>query len=135
MSEPIVNIAGINIKTKIVENSNPKTIVIAIGFKNCACTLVSNSNGVKPPIVVKDVRITALNLSWAPFITAIFSSIPFLILLLILDTIIIESLMTIPDSPRIATKDNIVISKPVIQCPIMTPINVNGIIDMIEMGK
>ena len=52
-----------------------------------------------------------------------------------LDTIIIESLITIPDKPKIATKDRIVISKTVIQCPPITPINVNGIIDIIENGK
>ena len=46
-----------------------------------------------------------------------------------------ESLITIPDNPKIATKDSIVISKPVIQCPPITPIKVNGIIDIIENGK
>ena len=110
-------------------------MVIAIGFKNWACTLPSNNNGVNPAIVVNEVKITALNLSLAPVTIALFISIPFSIFSYILDTIIIESLMTIPDKPNIATKDSIVMSKPVIQCPPITPTKVNGIIDIIENGK
>ena len=52
-------------------------MVIAIGFKNWACTLPSNNNGVNPATVVNEVNITALNLSYAPVIIALFKSIPF----------------------------------------------------------
>ena len=76
MSSPIFKITGIKIKTNNVEKRSPKTKVIAIGFNNWACTLPSNNNGVKPAIVVNDVNITALNLSWAPVIIALFMSIP-----------------------------------------------------------
>tara|TARA_B100001123_G_C14691191_1_gene781400 strand:+ start:401 stop:616 length:216 start_codon:yes stop_codon:yes gene_type:complete len=54
---------GIKTNTKKVAANNPNTIVIAIGFKNCACKLLSNKRGVSPAIVVKDVNNTALNLS------------------------------------------------------------------------
>lgn len=45
--------------TNTVENIKPKAIETAIGIKNCACKDVSNNNGARPAIVVKDVRMTA----------------------------------------------------------------------------
>ena len=83
-SEPININEGIKIKTKTVDDNRPKTIVIAIGFKNCACKLFSNSKGVSPPIVVKEVSNTALSLSWEPCITDSKTEPPLLILSYIL---------------------------------------------------
>ena len=49
--------------TNKVDDNNPNTMVTAIGFKNWACKLFSNNNGVKPAIVVKEVNRTARSLS------------------------------------------------------------------------
>ena len=40
----------------------PKAMEVAIGIKNWACKEVSNSSGVNPAMVVKEVSKTALSL-------------------------------------------------------------------------
>ena len=86
-------------------------------------------------MVVKEVKITALNLSHAPSITAIIILTPFLIFSSIVETIIIESLITIPAKPKSATKERIVILKPVIQWPKIEPKAANGIILITINGR
>ena len=48
----------------------PKTIVAAIGIKNWAWSDFSNKSADNPPIVVRDVNRTGLNLSTTPAIIA-----------------------------------------------------------------
>ena len=62
--------AGMTSSTRMVAIARPKIMVIAIGIKNCACKLVSNNKGVRPPMVVSDVSRTARNRSWPPPIMA-----------------------------------------------------------------
>ncbi len=57
---------GMTSSTSRVVAINPNTSVIAIGIRNCAWKLLSNSKGVNPPIVVSDVRITARKRSQVP---------------------------------------------------------------------
>ena len=53
--------AGTTSKISNVANLRPKHIVIAIGTMYIAKLNVSNNSGVNPAIVVKEVRMTALN--------------------------------------------------------------------------
>jgi hypothetical protein len=65
-----LSIAGRKIKIHSVPNNKPKAMVIAIGMINCAWKEVSNIKGNKPPIVVKEVSITALNRKYEARISA-----------------------------------------------------------------
>jgi len=123
------------IKNKIIKVANaiPKTIVIAIGIKNCACKLFSNKSGVNPPIVVAEVKRTALNLSQLPLTTAS-SSDSCSALSSILRTSTIESFINIPESPNIAKKLSMVRSKPSTKWPKTVPIKPKGITEITTNG-
>jgi hypothetical protein len=58
--------------TRKAVTPRPKTIVAAIGMRNCAWSDVSNIRADNPPIVVRDVSKTGLNLSTTPLIIASF---------------------------------------------------------------
>ena len=83
-------------------------MVIAIGIRNCACRLVSKSSGVRPPMVVAEVRITARSRSQAPSTMASCVACPSRNRSSMVVTRMIESLTMMPESPISATRLRIV---------------------------
>ena len=97
--------AGTTIKTKITPNPRPKTSVITVGLRNCACDEVSYSKGDRPRTVVNVVSNTGLNRSVTPSTIAgnrprslEYSS--------IVVTKTMESLIIIPTMPISPTTEN-----------------------------
>ena len=68
--------AGTKRRTSRVANARPKLIETAIGIRNCACSEVSNNNGLKPAMVVKVVMSTGMTRRRAAYTVACNGRIP-----------------------------------------------------------
>ena len=126
--------AGTTNRIKNVAMPRPKTIVIAIGIKNCACRLFSKRSGSKPPTVVAEVNIIGRNLSQEAFtIASVIDSDLSLSSTVVAN--IIEPLIMIPESPIRPIRLKIVRLYPSSQWPIAAPINPIGIIAIMANGR
>ena len=100
---------------------------IAIGFKNCACLLFSNSKGAKPAIVVNEVKKIALKRDLPASESASSNFIPSFRLLLNFPMSTNPSLTIIPINAMIPKRDKILTGKSNNQCPQATAVKLKGI--------
>ena len=127
--------AGTSTSTKSVAAAMPNTMVTAIGSRNCACRLVSNSSGASPPMVVSEVKSTARSRSQLALIAAVARSSPSFSRSSRRLTRMMESLTRMPDSPSSPIRLMIVRLKPSSRCPSTAPTSPNGMIAITASGR
>ncbi len=106
-----------------------------MGIRKRACKLVSKIIGVRPPIVVSEVKRTALSLSTLPLAAAVIRSSPSARRPSIVMINTMESFTTIPASPKRAIMERIVKSNPINRCPSVAPIKPKGMISITAIGR
>ena len=126
---------GIRISVITVANKMPKPSEMAIGTMNCADDDFSNSNGISPKNVVRDVSMTGRNLTTPARSTAANNFSPVLRWRwLMKSTSTRLSLITTPVSAIRPSMLRIVSVWPINQWPNTAPITPNGIIDITSNG-
>jgi len=114
-----------------VENMMPKARLMAMGIKNWAWTLVSNSMGTRPKKVVTEVRTMGRKRRQPEASTAVMISLPAARSRLIWSTRSRESFTTTPERATIPNILSILKLKPMSQWPSTAPTMPKGMAVMI----
>jgi len=110
-----------------VANTTPNANEVAIGMRNCACTLFSKSRGVRPTKVVSDVKMIGRKRATPDSRIASCKGCHAFLARLMKSTITKLSLTTTPVRATMPNMERKVKSMPIRICPQIAPTNPNGI--------